>query len=251
MAPGLTPLGLELWQMAYLALCILGAAWVRGYSGFGFSALVVTSAALVTDPVPLVATLVMCEIALSFGQARGLIGKADWRRVWGMLAGAAVVMPFSFSIIARMGEDVARMAISAMVLVICLAMARGWQFSREIGTPGNVIAGMASGVANGAAAGGLPIAVFMAGQPVSASVFRATLIAYLTLVCLLALPSLWWTGLLSWQSFVLLAFMAPLMALGLWIGGRRFTSANPQNFRKFTLLLLSVLATLGLLRSLA
>jgi uncharacterized membrane protein YfcA len=251
MTPGLPPLGLELWQMVYLAVCILGAAWVRGYSGFGFSALVVTSAALVTDPVPLIATLVMCEIVLSFGQARGVLGQVDWRRIGGMLAGAAVVMPFSFSLISRLGEDVARMAISVMVLAICLAMARGWQFTREVGTPGNVLAGMASGVANGAAAGGLPIAVFMAGQPVAASVFRATLIAYLTLVCLIALPSLWWTGLLTGQSFVLLAAMAPLMALGLWVGGRRFTSANPQNFKKFTLLLLSLLAGLGLLRSLA
>ena len=251
MTSGIPPLGLEPWQAAYLAVCILGAAWVRGYSGFGFSALVVTSAALVTDPVPFIATLVMCEIVLSFGQARGVVGQVDWRRIGGMLAGAAVVMPFSFSLIARLGEDVARIAISVMVLAICMAMARGWQFSREVGTPGNVLAGMASGVANGAAAGGLPIAVFMAGQPVAAPVFRATLIVYLTLVCLIALPSLWWTGLLSAQSFVLLAAMVPLMALGLWVGGRRFTSANPQNFKKFTLLLLSVLAVLGLLRSLA
>ena len=235
--------------MAYLAICTLGAAWVRGYSGFGFSALVVTSAALVTDPVPFVATLVMCEIVLSFGQARGVVAQVDWRRIGGMLAGAAVVMPFSFSLIARLGEDVARMAISAMVLAICLAMARGWQFGREIGTTGNVIAGMASGVANGAAAGGLPIAVYLAGQPVAAPVFRATLIGYLTLVCLIALPSLWWTGLLSAQSFVILAAMAPMMALGLWVGGRRFTSANPQNFKKFTLMLLAALSVMGLVRS--
>ncbi len=250
MTPLIPPLGLEPWQVAYLAICVLGAAWVRGYSGFGFSALVVTAAALVTDPVPLIATLVMCEIVLSFGQAKGIRGQVDWRRIGGMLAGAAVVMPFSFALIARLGEDLARISISVMVLAISLAMARGWQFTREIGTPGNVIAGMASGVANGAAAGGLPIAVFMAGQPVSASVFRATLIVYLTLVCLIALPSLWWTGLLSARSFVILAAMAPLMALGLWVGGRRFTSANPQNFKKFTLILLMILSGLGLLRSL-
>lgn len=242
--------GLELWQMVYLALCILGAAWVRGYSGFGFSALVITSAALVTDPVPFVATLVMCEIVLSFGQARGVVAQIDWRRMLGMLGGAAVVMPFSFSLIVKLGEDVARMAISAMVLVVCIAMARGFQFGRELGTPGNIIAGMTSGFANGAAAGGLPIAVYLAAQPVAAPVFRATLIAYLTLVCLIALPSLWWTGLLDAQSFAILGIMAPLMALGLWVGGRRFTSANPQDFKRFTLILLIVLSGLGLARSL-
>ena len=250
MVPEIPSLELAMWQIAYLGICTLGAAWVRGYSGFGFSALVVTAAALVTDPVPFVATLVMCEIVLSFGQARGVVAQVDWRRLGGMLAGAAVIMPFSFSLIARLGEDVARMAISAMVLLICLAMARGWQFGREVGTTGNLIAGMASGVANGAAAGGLPIAVYLAGQPVAASVFRATLIAYLTLVCLIALPSLWWTGLLGAHSFVILVAMAPMMALGLWVGGRRFTAASPKDFRKFTLILLVVLSIMGLVRGL-
>ena len=250
MMPSISALGLAPWQMAYLAICILGAAWVRGYSGFGFSALVVTSAALVTDPVPFVATLVMCEIALSFGQARGVVAQIDWRRMTGMLVGATVVMPFSFALIARLGEDVARMAISGMVLVICLAMARGFQFGRELGTPGNLVAGAASGLANGAAAGGLPIAVYLAAQPVAAPVFRATLIAYLTLLCLIALPALWWAGLLVGQSFVMLALMVPFMGLGLWVGGRRFTSANPQDFKKFTLMLLIVLSGLGLARSL-
>jgi hypothetical protein len=210
MAPGLTPLGPELWQMAYLALCIPGAVW-----------------------------------------ARGLPGKADWRRVWGIRAGAAVVVGFSFSLIARMGEDLARMAVSGKWLDNCLIMAHGQLSSRGIRRPGTVIAGMASGMAKGTAAGGLPIAVFMAVQPVQAPVFRATLIAYLTLVCLLALPSPWWTGLLSWQSFVLLAFTAPLMALGRWVGGRCFTPGNPQDSRKFTPPLLPVLATLGLPGSLA
>jgi uncharacterized protein len=128
-------LGLEFWQVAYLGLCILGAAWVRGYSGFGFSALVITSAALVTDPVPWVATLLMCEILLSLGQLRAVRAEADWRRVAGMLVGAAVIMPFSFALMAGLGEDRARIAISGTVLAMCLAMAHGWKFEREIGTP--------------------------------------------------------------------------------------------------------------------
>ncbi len=109
-------------------------------------------------------------------------------------------MPFGFAVIAQLGEDVARMAISGMVLVICLAMARGFQFGRELGTFGNVIAGMASGLANGAAAGGLPIAVYLAAQPVAAPVFRATLITYLTLLCLIAVPALLWAGLLGGRA---------------------------------------------------
>jgi hypothetical protein len=52
------------------------------------------------------------------------------------------------------------------------------------------------------------------------------------------------------QSFIMLAYMIPLMALGLWVGGRRFTSAKPQDSKRFTLMLLILLSSLGLGRSL-
>jgi len=240
-----------LWQGVVFACCVVGAAWVRGYSGFGFSALVITSAGLVLDPVPLVPVLVMCEVALTLGQARGLRGNIDWRRTWTMLAGAVVVMPFSFTLIASLGQDAARVAISALVLMLCGAMFAGWRFRSEIGTGGNVLAGMASGLANGAAMSGLPLVVFLASQPIAVAVLRATLIAYLTLVGIAALPILWKTGLLVGESFVLLAAMVPPMALGLWLGGRRFQAASPKDFRRFTLIVLSLLAAGGLLRSAA
>ncbi len=242
---------LALWQGVVFALCVVGAAWVRGYSGFGFSALVITSAGLVVDPVPLVAALVMCEVALTLGQARGLRGNVDWRRVWTMLAGALLVMPFSFALIAGMGENTARIAISVLVLLLCAAMFAGWRFRSEIGVGGNVAAGMASGLANGAAMSGLPVVVFLASQPIAVAVLRATLIVYIAVVGTAAVPFLWQTGLLRLESFVLLGAMVPPMALGLWLGGRRFHAASPQDFRRFTLIVLCVLAGGGLLRSLA
>jgi hypothetical protein len=240
MTPGIPPLGMELWQVVYPAACILDVAWVRGYSGFGFSALVI-------DPVPLIATRLRCEISLRFEQARGVVEQVDLRRIWGILAGAAVVMPFSFTLISRMGEDLARMATSGMALVMWLSMAGGWQFSRVIGMPGNVIAGEASGVANGAAARVRPIAVFLARQPVRSPVFGAMLISYLILVCLFALLSLWWTAILPWQSVLLLAFMT----LCPWVGGHSVTFGNSQNFSKFSLFLLPVPATIDFLRRFA
>lgn len=244
------PLGLEGWQAAFVALAVLGAAWVRGYSGFGFSALVIASAGLVTNPVALVPVLMMCEVTMTAGQARGLRGWVDWTRTRAMLLGAAVAMPFSLMLIARLGEDAARLAISLMVLAICIAMLRGWRFERAVGFAGHAAAGVASGIANGAAAGGLPVAVFLAGQDIDARAFRATLIVYLCVICFAALPILWWEGVLVEQSFVTLAWFLPLMVAGLWLGGRRFQRTSPRDFRRFTLIVLSVLACVGIVRSL-
>jgi len=45
---------------------------------------------------------------------------------------------------------------------------------------------------------------------------------------------------------LLLAF--PLLALGVWLGGRKFSVASPENFRRFAVYLLLGLASLGLIK---
>jgi hypothetical protein len=41
----------------------------------------------------------------------------------------------------------------------------------------------------------------------------------------------------------------PLIGLGTWAGGRHFLNTDPQDFRKFSILLLAGLALLGLLKT--
>ena len=243
-------LGLGPAETLWLALVVFGAAWVRGYSGFGFSALVVAGAGLVTDPRMLVPVVMICEISMTVGQARGIAGQIDWRRAALLIGGAAVAMPFGVHLIAQVGGDLARVAISLFVLGMCAALLTGWRPSRPVGRLGHLGVGAVSGIANGAAIGGLPVAVFMAGQPVAAAIFRATMIVHLTAIDLLALPLLWHAGLASADSLHAALGIGPICALGLWLGGRRFAGASPQDFRKFALIVLVGLALLGLARGL-
>ncbi len=98
--------------------------------------------------------------------------------------------------------------------------------------------------------GGLPVAVFFAAQPISAATFRATLIAYFTLLDLWTLPNMWRADLIVRDTLIVTVVSLPLMSAGVWLGGRRFLSAAPQEFRRFAILLLAVLALLGLGKSL-
>ena len=109
--------------------------------------------------------------------------------------------------------------------------------------------GLISGFANGAAVGGLPVAAFLAAQTVRAQVFRATLVAYLTAIDLVALPLFAWHGLVTRDTLWVFALSLPLLALGLWAGARHFLAASPQDFRRMTIWLLIVLSGLGILKS--
>jgi uncharacterized membrane protein YfcA len=95
----------------------------------------------------------------------------------------------------------------------------------------------------------LPVAVFFAAQPIAPAVFRATLIAYFTLLDFMTVPALWAAGFVTRETVVAALMAAPFLAAGIWAGGRAFRRGNPQGFRRFAIGVLAVLATIGLVQT--
>ena len=234
--------------VGFMAVAFLVASFVRGYSGFGFSALIVASSALVTNPLHFVAVVMICEFMMTFQQARGVWHAISWWRVMTLMLGALVGVPLGLWALTGIGADAARAVISVYVLVMCAALLAGWTMPREAGRPAHVAAGVISGMANAAGMGGLPVAVFFAAQPIAAAVFRATLIAYFAALDLFSLPLMWGTGIIVWDTFKVALAAMPLMWLGIWAGGRHFLATDPQDFRKFAIGLLAVLAVINLVK---
>ena len=240
------PFDLSLWGTVWMAVAVLVAAFIRGYSGFGFSALLIAASSLVTNPLHFVAVVVILETAMSVQAAKGAAAEVDWRRVWLLLAGAAIGLPLGLWALTGISEDAARAVISAYVLAMCLILLAGWRLSREVRGTSNFGMGIISGLANAPGMGGLPIAAFFAAQPMPAGVFRATLIAYFPLLDLYSAPLYWWHGLVTWDTLWAALICLPLSFLGNWLGSRHFLNTDPQEFRRFAIVLLAVLAALGL-----
>lgn len=242
----LTPLA-ALW----IGFVMFAAAFVRGYSGFGFAALVMTGGSLVTSPFHLMPVVVLADVAMTAGQLRGIWPSVNWRRVAAMLLGALPGVPLGVWVMLRIGDDAGRAVISVFILAMCALLLAGWRMARQATDTAHAAAGLASGLANGAAVGGLPIVAFFSAQPMAAVAFRATVIAYFTLLDLWTLPVMAASGLIVQRSFVAVALGLPVMAAGLWLGGRRFHATSPENFRRFAIILLAALAALNLLKSMA
>jgi uncharacterized protein len=232
--------------LAWLAVACLVAGFVRGYSGFGFSALLIAAASLVTNPLNFVAVVVILEMVMSAQAAKAAGPAVDWKRVGWLLGGAAIGLPLGLWILTGVNEATARAVISAYILVMCGIPMVGWRLRAEVTGAGNGVAGLVSGLANAPGMGGLPVAAFFAAQPMQANVFRATLIAYFPLLDLYSAPLYWLAGLVSWDTFWAGMIALPLTLLGNWLGGRHFFGTDPQDFRRFAILLLAGLAALGL-----
>lgn len=244
------PFDLTIASAVYMAVVLFGAAFVRGYSGFGMPALVMTSSALVMDPLVWVPVVLMAEVVLTLQQAPGIWKHVDWRRAASLALGALMGVPLGVYVLTNIGLDLARAVLSGFVLVMCLLLWAGWRFAGRVGDGGHIGVGLISGVANGAAVGGLPVAVFFTAQAIPAVVFRATIIAYFAMLDICSTGALWVAGRITPETWVALVMALPLLTGGIWLGTWQFRRAAPQEFRRFAIVLLAVLAVLGLLRSL-
>ncbi len=235
--------------VAFMAVAVLISAFVRGYSGFGFSALVIASSGLVTNPLNFVAVVMLCEVVMTLQAWQNVGPDVDWRRVGLLLVGAAIGLPLGLWALTSIPGNAARAVISGYVLFMCGVLLMGWKLKREVGVLGNFGAGLASGLANAPGMGGLPVAAFFAAQTMPAAVFRATLVAYFPILDVYSAPLYWFSGLISWDTLWAGLMMLPLVFLGNWLGSRHFLNTDPQDFRRFAIGLLAMLAVVGLIRA--
>lgn len=233
----------------WMAAAVLIAALVRGYSGFGYSAMVIAASSLVTNPLNFVAVVVIAEAVMSAQSWSGLGCDVDWRRVGWLLAGAVIGMPLGLWALSYVSEDGARAVVSVYVLAMCLVLLAGVRFGSEIGGAGTFGTGLISGLANAPGMGGLPVAAFFAAQPMAPAVFRATLVAYFPILDIFSAPLYWMAGLVTWDTLWASLFVLPLTLIGNWLGGRHFFATDPQDFRRFAIILLAGLAALGLVKA--
>ena len=243
------PFDLSMAALLWIGVAVLVAGFVRGYSGFGFSALTIAASGLVMNPLNFVAVVVIWETLMTLQAWRNVGPDVDWRRVGLLVAGAVVGLPIGLWALNAISEDAARAVISGYILLMSLILLAGWRFKGKVGWPGNVAAGIASGLANAPGMGGLPVAAFFAAQTMPAAVFRATLVAYFPILDVYSAPIYWLNGMVTWDTLRLSVLGLPLVLLANWLGSRHFLHTDPQDFRRFAIVLLALLASVGLLKA--
>jgi len=242
-------LSLSLWQLVPALAIIFGAAVLRGYSGFGFSSLTVTSLALFISPKLVVPAIFMLEIAASIHLLPGVFRQIDRRLLGQLLIGTAICTPIGVWLLAHLPEAHTRLMICLMVLVIALLLLTGIEQKKpQPRLP--LLTGFVSGLANGAAAiGGLPVVLMMLYTKMSAVSTRATLVAFFALTDIYALL---WSGhqdLLTGEVVNLgVLFLIP-MVLGISLGSYLFKRSSQKSFRHLALVLLISVSVIGLARS--
>jgi uncharacterized membrane protein YfcA len=234
------------------SLFVFLAGIVRGYSGFGFSLLVITSLSLLMAPATFIPAIFMLEIAASLHLLPGIWKDIHWRSLAPLIIGCAIGTPLGVWLLANVPAPPMQVALALFVLSAVWFLWRGFALKTMPGTAASGAVGTASGLANGAfGIGGPPAILFYFASPAGNAAGRASLIAYFLMTDLIGLAFLSREALVTWDTLYLALIFLPPLIVGNWIGARGFKSADPTTFRKWVLMLLAVLAVLSAAKGIA
>ena len=240
-------------------LVVLGAGVVRGFAGFGFSALTVAGFSVFRSPAEVVPIAILLEVLASVTLIRSATGDADRRWLGWLVAFNALCIPMGILLLAWLPETQLRLVIGTALLLTATMLRLFEGHTVAPGAAMRATTGIASGLIQGvAASGGVAAALLMTAARLPATKLRATMIVYLlfagpyTLLCaaLVTGGTEVGKGLLGTRTLIEAALFAPVMVLGIWFGKRAFAGADPLRFRRFVLHLLIVMSALGVGRAL-
>jgi len=248
------PLLPMLWAMAV----VTAAGVVRGFAGFGFSAITVAGLSLVASPIEIVPVAFVLEVLASAHQVPGSWRDIHARWLGWLVLGNALAIPLGLALLGWLPEAPLRLLIGTLLLLAAAVLRSGATAHLEATRSVRLATGLASGLANGVAAiGGIMVAVLLSATALAPAAMRATLIALFLFTDLYALA---WAAGLSWLADapnVLLGaataawslWMLPPMLVGIAIGQRGFAGVSPVSFRRRVLELLIVVSGLTIVHA--
>jgi uncharacterized membrane protein YfcA len=237
---------------------VCAAGIVRGFAGFGFSALSVAGLALLVSPAKVVPAIFVLEVLASISLLRSAARDIDWRWLGWLVAGNVLCLPLGILVLAWLPETPLRLLIGGLLLLAAGLLRGGYGLALAPSAPVRLAVGMASGFVNGVAAiGGIAVAVMLSTSQIAPAVMRATLIALFlftdvyALACsaLVSAATQAPTELLGADTLRWAVWLAPAMLAGIWIGQRSFKGVSPAQFRRQVLNLLMVIAGISVMRA--
>ena len=243
--------GLSSSEFLALSVIILIASVIRGYAGFGFSAIVVASSSLFLPTHEVVPMVLLLEVAASLQMAKQVWRDVNWKMVVSILAGSFLFIPLGQYLLIWVPVEPMRALAAVLLLaaVILAAAGRPFRIGNHRGTW--FLIGTVSGFMNGLLAmGGMWAIIFLLGSGIRVATIRASLVALFFSTDSYAVLTGAVHGLINRDILIRFIWALPALIAGVWAGSRSFKTGKPELYRKVVLALLGTLALLLLLRAL-
>ena len=240
---------LDLNNFIFFALIIFTASIVRGFNGFGFSAISVSGLSFILPPIEIVPIILLLEVFVSIFMIPYIWNKIDWKFVIQILFGILIGSPIGLFLLKYLSPQITHLIICLVVIFFSLLLMRGYVNLKINNLFSKIATGTISGIVNGfSTLGGLPVALFLLVTSIQPAVIRGSLAALFFLTDIYAFTLSFFSGIIDLITIYRFLSIILVLPLGVYIGDSFFVKAKEATFRKAVFYFLILISLIGILR---
>lgn len=226
-------------ELTFCSTVVFLAGCVRGFAGFGLSAVAMACLILILPPVELIPVFYVLEGAASLAMFRGGLRDADLRQVWPLAIGSFIGVPIGLFATTNISPEISKLTAVFVILALTIL-----QFSRRMPValttmPGRYAVGATAGIVTGlASVGGMVVALYVLASQAKPKEMRAALTMFLFIGMFTSLTYLLLYGVMTQAAIIRGVVLTPITLAGVFLGTFAFRPALQTFYRKFCLILL-------------
>ncbi|MEC7100179.1 MAG: sulfite exporter TauE/SafE family protein [Pseudomonadota bacterium] len=243
-------INLTIGNFIFFCAVILIASFVRGFSGFGFSASSISLLTFILPPVEVVPIILLLEVIASFFMIPSIWDKINWKFVIFLLFGVTFGTPVGVKLLSSLEPKLMHIVISVTVIFFAIMLLKGYKNKKLNHNFSKFFVGVVAGTANGfGTLAGLPIALYFLIIAVEPAVIRASIAALFFFTDSYALILTYLSGLLELSFLYRTLPLIFIVPVGVFMGTRLFKGSTKESYKKYVLYFLIIVSIFGLIKS--
>ena len=242
-------LALDNSDLVILILICFFAGLIRGFSGFGLSAFVMSLALTIIPPIELIPVCWWMEFVASVFMIRNGWKDSDKKISIILWLGAVFGLPVGIALTTILDFQTSKIVALVLILILALILLRNFKIQFLSTSVGTISSGVFAGVATGLASiGGMIVAIYVLASQNSARRVRASIVLYIFLNSVTTFIFLILFDVMDHKAFVRGVLLAVPSSIGLVLGSILFMQKLEKYYRPFSLGLLISFSLVGLIR---
>ncbi|QIZ21431.1 sulfite exporter TauE/SafE family protein [Candidatus Pelagibacter giovannonii] len=240
---------LSLIEIYYVIFIVFIASIIRGFNGFGFSAICISGFSFILPAIEIVPIILALEVVISIFMVPYIWNKIDWRFVFKILLGIIIGSPIGLYLLKYLNPQTTHLSVCLLVIFFSILLMKGFSNQKINNNYGKFFTGIISGALNGLTTlGGMPVALFLLITSIQPAVIRGSLAALFFLTDIYAFVLSFFSGIVDMTTIYRVILLIIILPLGVFIGDKFFVKSKEETYRKVVFYFLIIISIIGVLR---
>ena len=236
-------------EIYFIMFTVFIASIIRGFNGFGFSAICVSGFSFIIPAIEIVPIILILEVLISIFMIPYIWNKIDWNFVIKILIGITIGSPVGLFLLKYLSSEITHLSVCLIIIFFSILLTKGYSNQKINNNYTKVFTGLISGTLNSLTTlGGMPVALFLLATSIQPAVIRGSLAALFFFTDIYAFVLSFFGGIVDMTTIYRTFILIIILPIGVYVGNKFFTKSKEETYRKVIFYFLIIISIIGIFR---